>query len=144
MQRRGQTEYIDREKGVSVFLLFNSPVSAAKKETALYKVTQGTDFYEMSIGNAFAYDDLSNVRSLSLASGWKPLCRLGDIVIYLKNDLWYLSKHEAGEPGLKYDLNKIGIQKFVHDFPGSYQRIINNKIIYEDYSIKSVFTNIFI
>lgn len=144
MQSKGQTEYINRESGIALFLLFHSPISSMKSNTALYRATKNTEFSRMSIENEFAYDDMTDVKSIALNSGWKLFCRFGDLFIYSKNNLWYMSKHGAGIPGKQYPMTDIGIKKFVHDYPGSYQRIINHKIIYEDFGIKSLFTNIFI
>ena len=144
MQNKGQTEYINRDRGIAIFLLYRSPISDAKSRTALYKATADTNFSRMALENDFAYDDLSDVRSIPIMSGWKLLCRLGNVFIYTKAGKWYLSKHGAGTPRLEYELTEIGVKKFVHDFPGSYQRIINHNIIYEDFSIKDLFTRIFI
>lgn len=144
MQTKGQSEYINRETGVAIFLLYNSPISSLKSNTALYRATRNTEFSRMAIENDFAYDDMTDVKSISLNSGWKLFCQLGDLFFYSKNNLWYISKHGAGTASRIYDFTDIGIRKFVHDYPGSYQRIINHKIIYEDFSIKNLFTNIFI
>lgn len=144
MQNKGQTEYINRDKGIAIFLLFNSPISKLKSNTALYRATKNTDFSRMSLANEFAYDDMTDVKSIPIASGWKLFCALGDMFIYNKNGLWYISKHGAGIPARTYDFTEIGIRKFVHDYPNSYQRILNHRIIYEDFSVKSLFTNIFI
>lgn len=144
MQKKGQSEYINRETGIAIFLLYNSPISAMKQRTALYKATANTEFSRMAIENSFAYDDMSDIKSISIDSGWKLHARLGDIYIYIKGGKWYLSHHAAGIPGREYDLTDIGVKKFVHDYPGSYQRIINHTIIYEDFAVKNIFTNIFI
>ena len=144
MQTKGQSEYINRETGVAIFLLYNSPISSLKSNTALYRATRNTEFSRMAIENDFAYDDMTDVKSISLNSGWKLFCQLGDLFFYTKNNLWYISKHGAGTALRIYDFTDIGIRKFVHDYPGSYQRIINHKIIYEDFSIKNLFTSIFI
>lgn len=144
MQTKGQSEYINKEKGIAIFLLYNSPISQRKSVTALYRATVNTDFSKMALENAFAYDDMTDVKSISLNSGWKLFARFGDMFFYTKGGKWYISKHGAGEPLRTYDYTDIGIKKFVHDYPGSYQRIINHNIIYEDFSVKSLFTNIFI
>lgn len=144
MQDKGQSEYINRDMGIAIFLLYNSPVSSLKSNTALYRATRNTDFYKMSLGNEFAYDDMEDVKSISLNSGWKLTIRLGDMFFYLKNGLWYISRHGAGKPLREYELTEIGIKKFVHDYPGTYQRIINHKIIYEDFGLKNKLTDIFI
>lgn len=144
MQEKGQVEYINRDRGIAIFLLNNSPISAEKANTALYKATANTDFAKMSLANEFAYDDMTDVKSISLQSGWKLFARFGDIFIYGKNNLWYMSRHGAGQAAREYENTDIGIKKFVHDYPNSYSRIINHLIIYEDYGIKSLFTSIFI
>lgn len=144
MQDKKQVEYINKERGVAIFLLFHSPISEQKKQTALYRATQGTDFSRMSLENEFAYDDMTDVKSISINSGWKLFARFGDVYLYKKANLWYLSRHGAGTPSQEYEFNDIGIKKFVHDFPFTYQRIINHKIIYEDFEIKSMLTNLFI
>lgn len=144
MQNKGQSEYINRETGIAIFLLYNSPISSLKSNTALYRATRETEFSKMSLANEFSYDDLGDVKSIPLNSGWKLFCKFGEMYFYNKNGLWYISKHGAGTPGKEYAFTDIGIKKFAHDYPGSYQRIINHKIIYEDFSVKSLFTNIFI
>lgn len=144
MQTKGQSEYINRERGIAIFLLYNSPISGMKSKTALYRATANTDFAQMALDNSFSYDDMTDIRSISLNSGWKLFARFGGMYFYYKMGLWYISRHGAGEPGKEYEFTDIGIQKFVHDYPSSYQRIINHKIIYEDFSIKNLFTSIFI
>lgn len=144
MERKGQTEYINSEKGIAIFLLFKSPISDMKSRTALYKATSETDFSRMSINNEFSYDDMTDVKSISINSGWKLFCRFGDMFFYSKNDLWYISKHGAGTANREYEFTEIGIRKFAHDFPNTYPRILNHKIIYEDFSIKNRLTTIFI
>jgi hypothetical protein len=144
MESTGQTEYIKQDRGIAIFLLTRSEISKAKAKTALYRATEGTAFSRMSLGNEFAFDDLTDVKSLPLSSGWKIIARLGAIYIYQKHDLWYMSAHGSGTPKREYELTEIGTAKFVHDFPGSYKRIINHKIIYEDFQIKDLFTKIFI
>lgn len=144
MQKKGQTEYINNDMGIAVFLLFNSPISNMKRNTALYRATKNTDFQRMAIENDFSYDDLSDVKSVSLNSGWKLIIKFGDMYIYNKSDMWYISKHGAGVAAKEYDFTEIGIRKFCHDFPKVYQRIINHKIIYEDFSLKNQLTSIYI
>ena len=144
MQKRGQSEYINRDSGIAIFLLYNSPISSLKSNTALYRATRNTEFSRMSLDNEFSYDDMTDIKSIALNSGWKLFCKLGTMFLYSKNNLWYISRHGAGTAAREYELTEIGIRKFVHDYPGSYQRIINHRIIYEDFSIKNNFTNIFI
>lgn len=144
MNKRGQTEYINRESGIAIFLLFDSPISSMKSNTALYRATRNTDFQKMAIENDFAYDDMTDVKSISLNSGWKLLARFGDMYIYTKNDMWYISKHGAGTAAKEYDFTDIGIRKFCSDFPRTFQRIINHKIIYEDFSAKNLLTGVYI
>lgn len=144
MQSKQQSEYINRDRGIAIFLLYESPISRMKSKTALYQATANTDYSRMALGNEFSYDDMDDVKSISLNSGWKLFARFGEIYLYVKSGKWYLSRHGAGIAAHEYDFTDIGTKKFVHDFPGSYQRIINHRIIYEDFAIKTLFTSIFI
>ena len=41
MKKKGKTQLVDKSLGLSIYLLKHSPISAEKRETALYKLTMG-------------------------------------------------------------------------------------------------------
>lgn len=143
MKTKKQEEYINTNNGIAIFLLNDSPISQLKRKTALYKMTTNTDFSEMSLSNNFIYDDFTNVKSLSLNSGWKLKIVIGEIGIYTKGSLWYVSKHIAGTALYIYGNNDIEKKRFILDFPFVYKKILNNSIYFENIEIKTAFVDMF-
>lgn len=143
MTKKNQQEYINTQSGIGVFLLMDSPISAKKENTQIYKITAGSNFAKMSLSNAFAYDDMSDVRSMPLA-GWTLQAQLGDFYIYKKDRHWYISAHCSGSPRVVYQNTEIDLRKFVRDNPSCYARILNHKIFYESFEAKSFLTNLYI
>lgn len=143
MRRKGQEEYINPARGVAVFLLNDSPISAKKAETTLYQIAGEGRFASMALGNDFAFDDLSEVKSLPLA-GWKLLAQLGNYYIYKRTDQYYISRHCAGTPKRIYQDTDIDKMRFVRENPSCLDKILSHKIYYEDFSCKTYLTGLYI
>lgn len=143
MRNKGQEEYINQQRGIAIFLLQGSPISAAKADTALYRMVGDSSFSQMSLGNDFAFDDMADVRSLPL-TGWKLQAQLGQLFIYKKDNLYYISKHCAGTPAKVYEDTAIDRARFVRENPRCRDRILTHRIIYEDFSCKSYLTELYI
>lgn len=143
MNKQHREEYINPQRGIAVFVLQDSPISAKKADTALYQITQGTQFSRMSISNEFAFDDLSDVRSIPL-TGWKLKAQLGSWYIYKKDKRWYISAHGAGTPAKIYEDTDIDKRRFVLENPQCRERILQHKILYESYAAKKALTELYI
>lgn len=145
MIKKEQELFIDRDKGILLAILNNSIISKKKKETALYKVSQGS-FSEMSVNNNFCFNDTSGIKSESL-NEYKIVCKVGDISIYKhKNERkYYISEHFSGS-GDVFNANTEGLLKYRKKYGlrlyGAYVReniIFENiltKALFEDYTIK--------
>lgn len=143
MRRRGQGEYINKERGIAVFLLNDSPISAKKAGTTLYQIAGEGRFSSMALGNDFAFDDLAEVKSLPL-NGWKLLAQLGSFYIYKKSGEFYVSRHCAGTPKRIYQDTEIDKRRFVRENPACLDKILTHKIYYEDFSCKTYLTSLYI
>lgn len=143
MRSKGQEEYINPQRGIAVFLLKDSPISAAKSRTALYRMVGDSDFSQMSIKNDFAFDDMADIKSLPLTD-WKLYAQVGPVYVYRKENLLYISKHCAGTPGRVYEDTTIDKKRFVRENPRFLERILHHKIIYEDFTCKTYLTNLYI
>lgn len=143
MEARHQSEYINKERGIAIFLLFDSEISEQKRQTALYKATAGTDFASMALENQFSYDDLSDVRSMPL-SGMKLRWKVGPYYLYSYPGGIYVSEHGAGTPARIYEDTEIDKRRFVKEHPGIFQRILKHKIRYESFGAKNWLTGLFI
>lgn len=100
MKKRGQSISLDYQRGIGIFMLDNSKISRAKQDTALYKLTKGSDFEQMALFNEFddfRYQD--SIKSMPLAE-YKPLCVAGELCFYKhksKNE-YYCSSTKMGSP----------------------------------------------
>ena len=136
---QGKSEYVNPQKGVGIWLLSDSPISQRKQQTALYKLTGGTAFADMSIRNAFAGADDPDVYSVDLRE-YTPVVCVGELCIYRHKSVssYYISSHISGSVG-RYSGDGIDMKRFF----GSHKMIIlaamSGRIIYETHLAKALF-----
>lgn len=58
-----------------------SHVSEQKKNTALYRMTQGTEFYDEAINNAFANDSFTGIKKRKVIE-YVGVCKIDDVYLY--------------------------------------------------------------
>ena len=99
MTRTGKTWWTDERRGLCVMLLNDSPISVLKRDTALYRLTAGTDYSAMAIDNQWAFDESDGTTSHPLIE-YRPIVTVGMITIYRhKGDgPVYVSTHRTGSP----------------------------------------------
>lgn len=84
MQRQGKMHRYIKERGLAIHLLPPKESFRQKKsQTALYKLTEGSDFADMALNNSFAYNDFTLIGYRQL-QGYIPVCSIGDAYIYRK------------------------------------------------------------
>ena len=139
MIRKGKTEYCNPQKGVGIWLLSDSPISGRKQATALYKLTHGTAFEDMSIRNVFAGTNDPDVYSCNLAE-YTPLVSIGEICIYRhkSSTLYYASSHMSGSCG-HYSGDGIDMTRFLATHKQLILAAMTGKVIYETHLIKALF-----
>ena len=99
MLRTGQEQKINQNRGIGLFMINNSPISEKKRNTALYKLTNGSEVERMSISNEFTNADYSNVIKRPLIE-YIPIVAVGELCIYRhkSNGRLYVSTHTTGSP----------------------------------------------
>jgi hypothetical protein len=80
MQRTGRECSIMSDKGIALYILNASPISDRKKDTALYKLTKGSDFYGMAIDNSFSIQT-DMIKSVNIKE-YKPIIKCENLTIY--------------------------------------------------------------
>lgn len=84
MVRTGKSDKYIKSRGLAIHLVNNNTEFVEqKKETALYKLTKGSQFYDMALNNDFAYNDFSLIGHRQL-KGYTPICSVDDATIYRK------------------------------------------------------------
>lgn len=96
MAVKGQAITINESRGYAVVLLADSPISNRKRETALYKLTSGSEYAAMSIENSYNISpmDKANVNLIE----YVPLYEVKGICLYRhkSNSHWYATRHNSG------------------------------------------------
>lgn len=139
MLKRGQEFYLNRERGVCLIMPQQSPISARKAGTALYKVAVSRNFKDMALDNEFSNNDFSQVRSMSLA-GFKPLAATSDFYVYAHktNGTYYVTsvKNDAEYFDLATD---PGRENYKLSFGWLYWEYVAKTLTFESYDLKSLF-----
>lgn len=97
MQDNHQMFYVNHDRGFLILLLSNSPISAAKSATALYKLSHGTGYDTMAINNVLVSEGIATIGSRNL-SEFVLLCTIGELSIYRHKSKreYYVTTHKAG------------------------------------------------
>ena len=137
MKKKHQTQYVDRDLGLSVYLLNDSPISAEKRETALYKLTMGEgDFSDMALNNSFSKDNYTDIGSRPL-SEYNPVAAIGSICLYRHKSTyhWYVSETKSGKPK-EFENTLTDRQRFRKYVIKSWQDYFDKKLTFENVNAK--------
>lgn len=131
------------DRSMSITRLRNVRFMDEKAKTVLYKFSQGTSFYKMSIENMFAYDDFSDIKSMPIVE-YRPVVAIGDLYIYQHkgNGSYYCSFARATCPEHFPD-TEHGHQSFMAYWGRiMYGAYLDRQIIFEKYKAKKLLTEI--
>lgn len=132
MQRKKRTYYYDDERDLSVYCLFDSPISEKKKTTALYKLTAGSEFQDMAIDNTYSIDNESLIRSFNM-SGFRPVCAIGECFFYVNSEnIYYMTTFRKGVFSKTYGVEDNAILNFKHNQYQIWIAFLNEKLFFED------------
>lgn len=132
MQRKKQEIFIDRDRGIGIFMLAESPISEQKANTALYRLNPGSEFSQMSLSNSFSEVRKCNVVNRPLVE-YKPIVTVGEICIYSHkhNGKLYVSTHESGTP-VRFTSSKNDLARFSRTFSWIWGEYMQNNIEFEE------------
>lgn len=139
MISQDRTSYVNPQKSVGIFLLTDSPISERKAATALYRLTTGSAFSDMAIGNAFAGSNDPDVYSVDLRA-YSPVVRVGELCIYKhkSESSYYISSHASGSVG-SYSGDGIDMKRFFASYKNVIIAAMTNRIVYETHLVKALF-----
>lgn len=143
MRRKKQEVYIDKEKGVGMFILDRSPISQQKKTTALYRLTNGSNFERMSLNNDFSGEDVGRISSRPLQE-YKPVVSIGEITVYShkSNRSYYVSTHKTGSPPT-FGSGDAERARFRRMYGWLWDEYMENNIEFEEYLCEILLTKLF-
>lgn len=144
MERKRQEIYINNERGVTIILPRNSPISEKKKQTALYKaVSADSRFAQMSIGNSFEIEACINSKPIN---EYNLIVSVGNMHIYRhKHNTaeYYVSAHKSGTAP-KYATDKTSLIQFRSAHRYLQIAYLDDMISFENIRLKRAFEDIFV
>lgn len=132
MKLHNKLFYLNKERGIFIAALDNSPISVKKRDTALYRLTKGSDFEKMAIDNMFLDDSIAVVKSKSLIE-YKPFVIIADCCIYKhkSNNTYYMSEHKSGSPP-EYTTAKADLERFQRAYYYLWNAYLDRRIEFEN------------
>lgn len=130
--------------GLLVIYIVKSPISEKKKNTALYQLTQGSDFSAMAIDNKFiANADSHDIKNQRL-SEYIPLVKFNDVVFYRNknNSCYYACNRAIGKPK-DVTFSNFPKSDIITIFPIMYEHYRSGRMIYQSYDIKAKVKHLF-
>ena len=142
MQESGE-EVVEKSKDMLLLMPTCEDFKDHKRDTALYRVTAGTEFSRVALDNKFKIHDRENLRKVSLME-YKPVASIAKICIYRHKimPVYYVSEKISGAPKI-YDDTEIDIKRFIKDNPRIWRAYDRKKIIFESVQAQSTFKRLF-
>lgn len=146
MKAKGQDVYINKDTGLAVFDLKDSPIAKKKMNTALYKIANNQDFIDMAIKNEFAdLRDAKDIKSMPL-NEFRPIFSLNNqvcVYAHKSKDIWYVCKHISGNP-LNYNFNMSeDVIRYKRMFGNTVLvKVVAHNLYFESFDTKMIFKNI--
>lgn len=144
MLKTGQHVWTDDERGIMLVMFNDSPISAKKEHTSLYKLTRGSDYSAMALRNEFNTEDTGSIRNRPLRE-YNPIVKVGEITVYKhKRDprKIYVSAHKTGSPP-EYGTGDIELGRFIRAYNWVWLDYLENKVEFESVMCELLFRNIF-
>ena len=136
MREKGQEYSLIPGRGIGLYVLAKSPISQAKRETALYKLTQGTAFQEMAISNEFVDYDGTRIRSLNLKAV-QPIVNVGELTVCeVKGQDDFYATTRIIETSEQFGSDERSLKSFKFAYRWLYFAMINGLIWYENPTAK--------
>lgn len=139
MLNSGENVYTDRGRSVRLELLKNVPITEKKKQTALYRLTEGTHFYSHAIENEFAYDNFSDIRKIKNLNEYTPYIHFLDLYVYRhkEGNRYYFSNVPFPPKTKAPFINAEGNYKILKtNFMHIYGAYLQGRVIFENYDSK--------
>lgn len=130
-----------RERSITLVDCKFSPVSERKKDTALYRATQGTRFAKMALDNEFELTPATNRRSENLKE-YRIIAVLGKLAIYRhKSEVrFYVTETVIGSAPA-FGADPISVKRFRQNYTWFWGAYVAGRVIFENLYCESLLTN---
>ena len=143
MSERGQEIYEDPRRGIALYLLGASPISAAKQDTALYRAAAGSAFSDMALGNQFTDDVTSTVIRSRDKNQLRLIATIGELSIYeIKGGGYYAGVHRFGA-GEQYCFSEMDKERFRRKYYWFWLAYVDRQVECENYLAETILQKVF-
>lgn len=139
MQKGNSDRWTDEKRGIQLIMLHRSPISKQKANTALYHLTEGSDFAVMALDNDFNVNRQHvNPRPLT---EYTPVCSIGELCIYRHKaqTRLYASTHLSGVFNRRFTLSDTDRIHYQRIYRTHWDMYVSGKIDFEDVLSEKMF-----
>ena len=144
MAIKGKQECIIPERGIAVFIFRNSPISEAKKDTALYRAATDNDFATMALkndfdSNTYLYIAQQPLQEYKILVNWD-----NEVFIYRhkSENKYYVTRVQSGTPKRTYNNDDMARRRFKRQERNFLDCWLRGNVAFSDYYCKYVLTNV--
>ena len=143
MRASGQEIYIDKRRGIGLFILHDNPIAKKKAQTALYKMVGDGQFSQMSLGNDFSMEERSRIESRKIAE-YKPVVMIGELTIFRHKSRreYYVASCKAGGCPV-FGTGDVERARFRRAYGNIWLEYLKDHIIFEEYLSEILFKKYF-
>ena len=143
IRKDGKDFYYDDKRKMLLIDLYKSKISEEKSDTALYRLTRGTDFYNMAIKNAFINEERGRIEHRPIKE-YKPIVSIGEITIYKHKSKreYYATGFRSGSPSM-YGTGQRERERFRKDWISLWRAYMQRRVVFEEYMIEVLFDKYF-
>lgn len=118
-------------------------LTAKKADTALYRVTSGSDFSEVALKANFLIEDRPHIKRKNLQE-YRAIAAVNGVCIYKHKSRaeWYVSETVAGKPKI-YKPGEIDRARYMRENVPVWMAHLRNKIYYESLQAQTLFLRIY-
>lgn len=134
-----------KERALYLEIIVKDDFRQIKQDTALYKLSKGSDFSKEALDNMFVHEDFTYVREKTKVTEYKPIYNFtSEYTVYKhKSRIEYFVSHKVNMPA-PVSLTAGMVDRFKMFFGFVYENaILNRSIYFDDYGTKLVFDAIF-
>lgn len=144
MKQKKQMVSIMPKRSTILVNMEDSPISEQKRNTALYKLTAGSEFEKMALDNEYLGEENRGTIISKNLREYKPLVTVGDITVYEHKSKteFYVSTHRMGTPPT-LSMSKTDKKRLHQDFGYVYFNYLRRNVIFESRLCEILFTKAF-
>ena len=145
MLNNGEQVFADEERGLLVVCPSRTPISEKKADTALYRLSRGSEYAEMALNNKFVYDVPENIGKRPI-NEYKRIVKIGEITVcrHKSNGTYYVTTdRRCGTASYEYTTSDNDVIRCRMAHGVLYVRHMQHRVFFENYVSQVLFEKFF-